>query len=223
MKKKKIQEKKESLFSKKRTLTYLMGGFIILLMAASALNMWKGEKEEVYDYNGLKFLKTDQGLWVAYRGEQQIVLSYSPEELEKIDMPSNVNILNYAQKIYISTDDIKANARAMDYFKRKIGITQLKPYACTEDKEGCEDLPLRGCENATQGQPVVIFKKAEEKIEEKTEEEEEEEKPVEEDLVEEEKKEEIKISYEENCLVMEGTSEDLTKAIDKLYFIVMGI
>lgn len=195
MKKKNIKEKKEPIFSKKRTLTYLMGGFIILLMVASALNMWKGEKEENYDYHGLKFVKTEQGLWVAYKGKQQIVLPYSPEELEEIEIPVNIGLLGYSQKIYISTDDIKANAKAMGYFKQKIGLTETKPYACTEDKEGCEELPLKDCDDATQTQGIVVFKRAEE----------------------------TKIRYKANCLTMEGASENLIKAIDKLSFILEGI
>jgi len=195
MKKKQIKEKKESLFSKKRTLTYVLGGFIIMLMVASGLNMWKGEKEETYDYHGLKFLKTEQGIWAAYKGNEQIALIYSPEELDKIEMPANVGMLSYSQKIYLSTDDIKSNARAMDYFKRKIGITQLKPYACVEDLPGCENLPLKTCDDATQSQAVVVFKKSEE----------------------------TKVSYKANCLTMEGASENLIKAIDKLYFELAGI
>lgn len=195
MKKKNIQEKKEGMFSKKRTLTYLMGGFIILLMVASALNMWKGDKEEAYDYHGLKFVKTEQGLWIAYKGNEQIVLTYNPEELEQIELPVNVGMISYSQKIYISTDDIKANGKVMGYFKQKIGITNSKPFACTEDVPGCEELPLKSCDDATQSQAVVIFKKAEE----------------------------TKINYMANCLTMEGQSENLIKAIDKLHFTLSGI
>lgn len=195
MKKKKITEKKESLFSKKRTLTYFMGGFIIMIMIASALNMWKGEKEETYDYHGLKFIKTEQGFWAAYKGQQQIVLTYSPEDLENIDLPANVGMISYSQKMYISTDDIKSNARVMDYFRKNIGITELKPYACVEDMPGCENLPLKSCEDATQSQAVVVFKKAEE----------------------------TKVSYKANCLTMEGDSESLIKAVDKLKFTLEGI
>lgn len=190
--KKKIREKKEKFFSKRRTLTYLIGGFIVLIMVASALNMWGGEKEETYDYHGLKFVKTEQGFWVAYKGNQKIILNYNPEELEKIDIPENVHMMSYSQKIYVSTDDIKANARAMNYFKEKIGITSSKPYACTTDMPGCEDLPLKNCDDATQSQAVVVFKKAEE----------------------------TKVSYKANCLTMEGKSEDLIKAVDKLHFML---
>lgn len=193
--KKKIIEKKEKFFSKKRTLTYLMGSFIIMLMIASALNMWKGEKTEEYNYNGLKFVKTEQGLWAAYKGNKQIVLTYNPEELENITIPQNIGLLSYSQKIYISTDDINANSRAMDYFKKKIGITELKPYACTEDTEGCESLPLKSCDDATQSNGVVVCKRAEE----------------------------TKITYKNNCLIMEGTSENLIKAIDKISFTLEGI
>src|SRR4030042_915155 len=159
--KKKIREKKEPFFSKKRTLTYGIGGFIILLMVASALNM-SGEEEEKYEYHGLKFIQTEQGIWMAYKDNQQITLLYSPEELEKIELPANVGMISYSQKIYISTDDIKTNAKPMDYFKRKIRITESKPYACTKDAPGCEELPLKTCEDATQEQAVVIFKRAEE-------------------------------------------------------------
>ena len=195
MKKNKRSIKKEKFFSKKRTLTYLVGGFIILLMAASGLNMWKSETEETYNYNGLKFVKTEQGFWIAYKGQQKISLVYNPEELENIEFPENIGMISYSQKIYISTDDIKANARAMDYFKRKIGVTELKHYACTKDQEGCENLPLKNCDDTTQSQGVVIFKRAED----------------------------TKISYSNNCIVMEGASENLIKAVDKLDFILKGI
>jgi len=192
--KKKIREKKEPFFSKKRTLTYAIGGFIILLMVASALNM-QSENEEKYEYHGLKFVQTEQGVWLAYKGNQQITLLYSPEELEKIELPMNIGMISYSQKIYISTDDIKNNARPMDYFKRRIGITESKPYACIEDSPGCESLPLKTCEDATQEQGVVVFKRAEE----------------------------LKIDYKANCLTMEGDSESLIKAIDKLHLTLMGI
>ena len=192
--KKKIREKKEPFFSKKRTLTYAIGGFIILLMVASALNM-NSEEEEKYDYHGLKFVQTEQGIWAAYKDNQQITLLYSPEELEKIELPANVGMMSYSQKIYISTDDIKTNAKPMDYFKRRIGITESKPYACTKDVPGCENLPLKTCEDATQSQAVVVFKRAEQ----------------------------TKVDYKANCLTMEGDSENLIKAIDKLYFTLAGI
>ena len=192
--KKKIREKKESLFSKKRMLIYAIGGFIILIMVASALNM-QGTKEEKYNYHGLKFVKTEQGVWTAYKGDQQITLMYSPEDLEKIEIPANIGMISYSQKIYISTEDIRANAQPMDYFKKRIGITDSKPYACTKDAPGCEELPLKTCEDATQSQAVVIFKRAEE----------------------------TKIDYKANCLTMEGDSENLRKAIDKLYFTLAGI
>ncbi len=195
MKKKIIQEEKEKIFSKKRTLTYFIGGFIIMLMVASALDMWNGEEEEKYDYHGLKFVKTEDGLWLAYKEKQQIVLQYSPEDLEKIELPTNIGMLSYSQKMYISTDDIKANARAMDYFRKKIGITELKPYACVKDTPECKDLPLKSCDDATQEQPVVVFKRTEE----------------------------TKVDYKANCLTMEGDSENLIKAIDKLYFTLAGI
>ncbi len=192
--KKKIREKKEPFFSKKRTLTYMIGGFIILLMVASALNL-RNEEEKKYDYHGLKFVQTEQGIWAAYKDDQQIALLYSPEELEKIEIPTNVGMLSYSQKIYISTDDIKTNAKPMDYFKRRIGITESKPYACTKDVPGCESLPLKTCDDATQSQAVIIFKRAEE----------------------------TKIEYKANCLTMEGDSENLINAIDKLYLTLIGI
>lgn len=192
--KKKIREKKEPFFSKKRTLTYAIGGFIILLMVASALNM-RSEKEEKYDYHGLKFVQTEQGIWAAYKGNEQITLLYSPEELEKIELPTNVGMISYSQKIYISTDDIKTNAKPMEYFKRRIGITESKPYACIKDVPGCENLPLKTCEDATQSLGIVIFKRAEE----------------------------LKVDYKANCLTMEGDSENLIKAIDKLYFTLIGV
>lgn len=192
--KKKIRETKESLFSKKRMLIYAIGGFIILIMVASALNM-NSEKEEKYDYHGLKFVKTEQGIWTAYKGNEQITLMYSPEDLEKIEIPANVGMISYSQKIYISTDDIRANASPMEYFRKRIGITDSKPYACVKDMTGCESLPLKTCDDATQDQAVVVFKRAEQ----------------------------TKVEYKANCLTMEGDSENLIKAVDKLYFTLAGI
>jgi len=192
MKKRKVIEKKEKFFTKQKTMAYAMGSFIILIMVASALNMWKGETTDEYEYNGMKFIRTEQGFWVAYKGNQQLALAYHPAELENISIPPNIGLLGFSQKIYISSDDIRLNGKAMDYFKRKIGITNQKPYACVEDNEDCADLPLKSCNESTQSQAVVVFKKAEE----------------------------TKVSYENNCLTMEGTNENLIKAIDKLYFIL---
>ncbi len=194
MKKKKLKPKRKEV-SKQRILTYSMGGFIILLMVASAMNMWKGDQQETYNYKGIKFTKTEQGFWVGYNGNQRIVLNYNPKDLEKISLPQNIGALNLASKIYLTTNDLKQNARPMDYFKRKIGITNMKPYACVEDKDGCEELPLKSCEDSTETEAVVLFKRSDE----------------------------TKVTFKNNCLILEGTSENLIKAVDHLYFTLSGL
>jgi len=199
MKKKIVSEKKGGIFSKKKIFGYSVGGFIILLMVASALNM-SNDEEEKYDYHGLKFVKTDQGSWIAYQGSEPIQLLYHPQDLDNITLPDNVGLISYSPKIYLSTDDLKANGRVIGYFKAKIGpnagITDNQPYACTNDAPGCEELPLKSCLDAAQGQTgIVVFKRANE----------------------------TKITYKDGCLTMEGSNEELPKAVDKIYLALKGI
>lgn len=187
MKKRIIEEKKEGFFSKRKIFMYLVGIFLIVLMVGSVLNT-SGEETEVYEHKGVKFNKIEGG-WIGYLGEQPIVLINNPGDVQdvKVDGEGFKN-LNSMSKIYLSTipeDNIVGGIRE---FSRNIKLEPSVVPACFEDVEGCEELPLKNCNDANIYTGVIIFKSGENNT----------------------------INFKNNCLTVEANKTEMIKVVDRL-------
>ncbi len=142
MKIKPIREKRIRWYNNKKFLTSMIGLFIIFIMIASALNLWKGEENTNEKYNGFYFVKLDNG-WVTYVSNDAIQFSYSPKELEDIYVP----MFNLNNKIYVMYDP--KNMKENDYLiERLLGMLRYKGFsaflACDKE-EGCGNVPILNC------------------------------------------------------------------------------
>jgi hypothetical protein len=196
MKVKAPREKSTAFFKSKKFLTSLIGFFIIMIMALSALDLWKGSGDS-YTYHNTKFTKQDTG-WLAYVGSAPVLLAYSPQELENVT-DVDFSSFNSLQKIYIVSDDPQAMYRSIDYFRKKIPLSPLKTLACTPEAYNvteCADLPLKDCKDADNTVGVIMFQKADA----------------------------VSASFITNtCLEIKGTNDELVKVIDKSMLKMAGV
>ena len=176
--------KKVPFYKKKQFFTILIGLFFIMLMALSAVNIGMNNEEETIEYGDLEFVQTSSG-WKAYLEEGSLDLVYSPEFLNLSLDSVNLGVFEYLEKVYISFNPGDDLGYSLYDLERNLDFNKVV-YACYEDSELCEDLPLKDCADAVDGVGVIIFKEGEED----------------------------KVSLEGSCLNIEG--KDLLKVTDKL-------
>jgi len=187
MKKRVIGEKKKRIFTKQKVIMYLIGGFLIILMVGGAINM-DGEESEAYEYNGVEFTLTNIG-WLGYKGDKQIVLTQNPEVAKNVTVNGRgFDTLNDISKIYISINPDDYLSNGLSEFSRNIQLEPVLITACFEDFEGCEDMPIKDCDDSSLGTGVIIFKEGEDN----------------------------KIDFENNCLVVESKDGEMINVIDRL-------
>ena len=166
---------------------YFLGALIILIMVGGAINMDTEDDGDSYDYNGIKFVRVNEG-WLAYLGDgKQIYVLNNPGELNNMSL-SNVyySNLNMMEKIYITYNPEERVRTALSQFYNGISLTPRKVPACSVNVELCADVPIKTCEDATETIGIVEFKQSNETI----------------------------VEFKNNCLLIQG--EDLTKIVDKL-------
>lgn len=166
--------------------------FIILVMVMSGVGYMMGENSsESVKYNNLKFVKSENGVWTAYKEDKQIVLFNNPNELTNIKVEKiDFNQLNSAEKIYISlnSEDNLGNYLQGLQFNLLNNLAPKKISACYKDSEPCKDLPLKDCKDATNSVKIIVIKKGDNTT----------------------------INYNNNCLNIQGKDEELVKFIDKM-------
>ena len=102
----------------------------------------------------------------------------------------------FKAKIYLTFNPEDNVYQALNSF-----VQQIKPLlntftqACTKDAPKCANLPLKTCSDATDFIKII-------QIQENNQ---------------------TKIEYTNNCLIIQGKSEDLIKGMDKLTLILNGI
>lgn len=183
----KAEKGKGFLGTKERKLTLAFGLFFILIMVASVLNLYeKPDTENTYNYNGIQFANTETG-WIGYlKDGRAISIISSPRELENITIDYiPLNRLNLMEKVYVSTNPNDRNREAMSELN-KLPISARKVAACYEDAEGCEDYPVKSCNDATDSVGIIVVRES--------------------NVTE--------VSYKYNCLTIQG--ENLLKLVDKL-------
>lgn len=172
------------------------------------LNLEKGlPLEQGYTYNGFSFVKT-AGLWHTQIQSESgrilygIAFRFSPRELEDIKITGTLNnsLFNSEDEIYVTFDSLGENlqyiALAIGEFDQSItkSFRKIPVAACIKNEtEACKTRPIITCENTNK--PVVYFKQ-----DEKT-----------------------RISYKNNCIVIQGQDIEITRATDRMLMQFYGI
>ena len=140
-------------------------------------------------YKDKTFVQSDQG-WITYINEKQLILINNPNELSNITIPVTLQELNSATKIYISLDTENSLDNAFQLFQQDI-LPLLTPQiviACIKDSAQCSDMPLKTCQNATLSNKIIQIQYSQNPS----------------------------FSYKNNCLLIQGTQDNLIKQIESL-------
>lgn len=165
---------------------------ICFIMVTSILGYMSSTNSEKIKYKGYTFNKIDNG-WLTYIGNKKIILINNPNKLEDYEIKYkntkiNLNELNSAQKIYLSINP--EDGLFLGNLQNNI-FPFLIPrlvISCYEDNEDCTNLPLKDCKDANKEIKVFLIKK----------------------------EQDSKFYYKDNCLVIQGNQQEITKMIDKL-------
>jgi len=163
--------------------------FITFIMVSSILGYMIGNGDSSVKYQGYKFTQIDNG-WVANINKEQIMISENPRNFEEIDMQDlEFSYLNSMGKIYLALNPEDNLDQGLQLFSLNI-LSKLKVpivRACIDDSEECSELPLKSCADANSNTFVLIIKRG------------------------------VKLSsYDNNCLTIQGNSEEVLKYLDKL-------
>lgn len=136
-----------------------IGAFFILLMVFSTLSMYDPSQNEKVETHGMEFVQAEQG-WIAYTDNGYVQLLRDPSTLEDLGDIPLVNFVSVS-KIYLTINPLDGNNLniALQELQRNINYGKLT-LACTEDVKGCEDLPLKTCNDASEDTAVIQFENA---------------------------------------------------------------
>lgn len=174
--------------------------FIISIMIASVLNfgLYSNEtpQQAALTYNGYDFYQTNIGGWLTEKDGKQIALTYNPQQIDNVSLGDvDLTTLKFSEKVYLTHDANKINLEiAANDLIRNIALPKIVR-ACPEDGSGCENFPLKTCEDSTDSTGVIYLKEAETEI----------------------------IQLEKNCLFIQAQSSDIIKIVDRIIYKELGI
>jgi hypothetical protein len=170
----------------------LVALFIAALMISSTLGFILstshsgGGPTERVEVNGVSFVQTHQG-WLGYLSETDpILVSSDPRNFQQLPELS-LNDLNSANRIYFTFNPEDNLQHTFQFFDLNIRPRlRTLTIACTEDVEGCEELPLINCSSALDTTKVIQVSSANE----------------------------TSVTYENNCLHIQGNQFQLPELFD---------
>ncbi|MBD3354747.1 hypothetical protein GF361_02050 [Candidatus Woesearchaeota archaeon] len=140
--------------------------FVIFLMVSSILGYMFGRSGiEKYKYNSFSFFKRNNE-WVLDGDEGELSFNLFPEQVENIEMDFDAaDVLQDKAEVDVTSDPESKYAEAIAV--SQLSIQQnLMEYSdtfvvlgMTENDDGF-DLPVIGCEDATESVPVLYFKES---------------------------------------------------------------
>ena len=184
-------------------------GFVFFFGNSGGKTATNGD-QQTYNYKGLDFVRTSQG-WQASTSFGIITAINLPQQT--LDVECDCSSINYqslqAQKAYVITTSFsQAEENAVAELIRNARFGNIQRACLPEDADsvGCENLPLKSCEDASSETKVLIFNE-QSGIES-------EEEGISKIITE-------RASFTNDCLVLEG--ENLIKAADRIIYKAFGI
>ena len=163
MKQPKYHKRKVAFYKRKEFFSILVGIFLVMLMALGSVSL--GVDEESMEFNGLSFVQTDYG-WQAYTSDEtKVLITTSPDYLEEGIITVDFSVFNSYNKVYYSVNPYDSTlSSALRDFQQNYKVLVATNTACFEDVEGCEDLPIKTCEDADETTGIIIFKEDDETV-----------------------------------------------------------
>jgi len=148
----------------KLILPLFLGAILVLSTFAIIFSGPSPDTGQSYTYNNLYFRLTPQG-WEATVQGQPLTLRHGPQELETLYQNfslQQITTLRSVQKIYLSTHPGEPAQEAVrELYLHSTPLSPLQ-FACVADVEGCGDLPIKTCSDASDTTAVVLYRIGEE-------------------------------------------------------------
>jgi hypothetical protein len=181
---------KEEIEKKERKTRLFMAVFVTVILGAStaAYALMDTNPVEKKKYNDFTFYQTDEG-WKAKNLD--FTTSYIPQDVENISVSGELNLNDLSGNAYLIAFGNKELSAATELV-RTLPLEKVS-IACAIEKENesfCYDLPIKSCEDAASGSPVIIFSEANESS----------------------------VAYNSYCLEIKSNEEEAIKAADRVIF-----
>src|SRR3989344_4260632 len=186
----KLRQPKEA--SKSKFSRFFIPIFILITLVLSAFGIivFKQPESETFEYKNNLFIQDTSGFSTRINN-QKINFLYDPRTLENLSItPLTLTQLSYGSKFYLTANPNEDVGLALYEFNRLIVplINKRFVQACSEDVAGCENTVLKTCTDATPEEKVVLFKESNSSS----------------------------LTYNLNCLIIQGSGEEMTKLTNKL-------
>lgn len=186
----KLRQPKEA--SKSKFSRFFIPIFILvtLILSAFGIIVFKQPESETFEYKDNLFIQDTSGFSTRINN-QKINFLYDPRTLENLSISSiTLTQFSYGSKFYLSANPNEDVGLALYEFNRLIIPLLNKRFvqACSDDVPGCENTVLKSCSDATPEEKVVLFKESNSSS----------------------------LTYNLNCLIIQGNGEEMTKLTNKL-------
>lgn len=145
-------ESADSAKKKQRRNQIIIGVVLVVIMLGSTFGIivdsfGNKDKEGKIIYNGIEFTKME-GVWVATKGNLQLIFSYNPKETENITSSVKFADNYYGKPLYVYSPDKNAEREIYRNFDpRANAIVSRIQSACPEGKTCEADVPIKDCSN----------------------------------------------------------------------------
>ena len=192
------KEKEERDNRTKRIFSLVVVIILALSTAGFALLSSSGRQNGGNAYYDFEFSPTSEG-WQTSVGGYYIITQYLPQDVEYINHSGILNKDDFQGIVYFVTST-ESEIQTAKELSRLITAVK-KDYAClpeNQENEECQNKSIKSCEDATRIQKIIIFNETESKGN-------------------------ASVVYENNCLSIQGNSEELIRATDKAIFLLFGV
>lgn len=152
-------------------------------------------QDESVRVGDVEFQRTPSGRWTAQVGGVTLDLQFGPQELQTLSVGVDAGGLRAASKIYLSRDPQANLLNAVPDFYNSLKPVAPLFLACPADLPGCEDLPLKLCNEKGDGVVVVLLRSAEKDS----------------------------VSFVDGCYTIEGSGLFVNQVIDRLVLEYFGV
>ena len=168
----------------------IIGIFIVFIMVSGGVGLFYGSQvsSESFKHRGLIVVSASGG-WLVKGDNLRIQTLFNPIDLENIEVKRfPYEVVNSKGKMYISLNPNDNLVSVLNEITNVLGAgLQVRAFgACTEDFEGCEDLPIKTCENTNDF--VLEIKESDED----------------------------KVEFLDNCIKLQGSSLWMARNLDKM-------
>ena len=163
---------------------------ITLILSGFGIIIFKQPDNETFKYKDKLFIQDAPGFSTRINN-QKINFLYDPRTLENLSIaPLTLKQFTYTSKFYLSANPNEDIGLALYEFNRLVKPLINKNFvqACSEDVQGCENTVIKTCADATPEEKIILYKESNSSS----------------------------LTYDQNCLVIQGSGEEMAKLTNKL-------